>query len=91
MIIRLRLHWQYEQRHVATGSIIIRYAKRLLALVIYSCHCGIFHIRILAVSETRLRLSCGIYVFCCLEDIVLFIGTNSDVPNSMWNDCARAE
>ena len=43
MMIRLRIHWQYEQRHVATGSIITRYAKKVLALVIYSCHYGIFH------------------------------------------------
>ena len=43
MMIRLRLHGQYEQWHVATGSIITRYAKRLLAPLIYSCRYGIFH------------------------------------------------
>ena len=73
------------------GSIITRFAKRLLALLSYSCHYGILHDSYSCSTGNQAEASCATQVFSCLEDIVLFIGTKSDVSSSMWNGCARAK
>ena len=89
MIIRLRLYWQYEQWHVATA--LPYYHQVCQDTIDLFCDYGILHDSYSCSTGIQADAVMCISCLLLLGRYRTFIGTKSDVPSSMWDNCARAK